>query len=957
MQEARHHLRVPWFPCTIRINPRCRHIYERGYATTNVPIARAKPIDRLYEECSGYDLVIVPDAPLASAINRRLERPHFGPFATTPRRLAARQRETAEDRLAFIEVVKRTGLGWKRASAAVGDILQCWEYQGHIDAIRSFDAFDTSAIRTAIECIATLETTSGRLTEYEIDGAEYPEVAVVGERQLTTLERSILPSSYDSIDPFLEEAFDLPPLRIFDSPTSLVSTLLETIDTDVANDVAIVLDAGSSYSTLVESALEAEGIPFYGGPGFADDQDHRCFLQLLRTVFSSSDVRVGDVRPLLTHVGVPVAPDHEEKRLFEVDDPALEWVIGYCESCRRGTVADALSAYEEKIDRSLPLFRDELAELDLLEKELTESVVERLRFYVQTYEVPIERKNEGVLLADATSAAFVDRPVVFHLGLDDGWTHTLPRRPWVDREREFDRNVRDHQLLLQSGVERHYLVVDEAGGSRVAPTIYFEELLDDEFEQFSDLESIAHTRAIRTDPSGFDREPLDRDVESETVTTISQSSLNTFVNSPRDHLFSRLVDGPETHYLMEGTLFHDFAEFYVHHPGVVDVESEDDRDAPTIDDFVDAMIEEMQPFHREIDLETCRTKYRCGLHTIVEFLDEHRPAIHDSELEFLTATSGWGTNFFAEHFDRPVDSPLTEGWFEDEELGLKGVVDLVLEPAHLLDFKSGSRKRASAITKGSALSPPGDPPNYQALLYLTYWRKHHPGTELAFTFFHFLECLDEVVTGEPVIEECLTTVAYRPVPYDEFVTTEEVFEGLCEDASGACNKTFSRIEHEAFLSLLAEQPIPKTRDGTELAESRFGETLTEQMIEHVGDFKYVEKGCTQACRYLAGLRTEAYFADDLNAFEEFVSRRLDELNAYRRGEERFPVQGIGGEPNYRYVDHRDLLLEGERPGREGEGREDDDCENGERDENGRENCESEVGERESDEREDGGPDR
>jgi hypothetical protein len=44
-------------------------------------------------------------------------------------------------------------------------------------------------------------------------------------------------------------------------------------------------------------------------------------------------------------------------------------------------------------------------------------------------------------------------------------------------------------------------------------------------------------------------------------------------------------------------------------------------------------------------------------------------------------------------------------------------------------------------------------------------------------------------------------------------------------------------------------------------------------------------------------------------FERFVEERLDDVNAYRRGEDRFPVEGLGGEPNYRRIDHRDLLLE------------------------------------------------
>jgi hypothetical protein len=870
-----------------------------------VSITRAKPIDRLYDEVADYDLVVVPDAPLASALNRRLEHPHFGPFAITPRRLAARRRETAEDRLAFLRLIEETDLEWKQAATAVGEILQCWEYDGEIDAVLSYDAFDTPAIRTAVECLRSLDTTSRTLTEYEIGSTEYPSVAVVGYEELTTLERSILPGEYTVVDPFLDEPFEPPPFRIFDSPAAVTDAVVETIDAETAEEVAVVLDAGSEYSPLIESALESAEIPFYGGPGFADDQDHRCFLDLIRTAFAGSDTRVSDVRPLLTHLGMTVDVDHDEKRLSETDDPVLDRFCELRGECSKVTVGEALALYEREIGRGLDVFREELDRLGILDEPLDKAVVDRLTFYIETYEVPIERENRGVLLADATSAAFVDRPVVFSLGLDEGWTHSAPRRPWIDRDAEFERNIRQFQSLLQSGVDQHYLVVDTAGGRPVQPTLYFEELLDESFERFSDLESIEHTRTIRPVGDGFERESIGAEIEPTGVGTISQSSLNSFVNCPRDHLFGRLVDGPDKHYFAEGNLFHDFAEFYVTHPDVVD--------EGATDDLVELMIDHACSFHREIDLDTCRTKYRAGLRTIARYLDERGPDPDDDAFDFLTPSSGWGTNVFAEYFGRPVDSPLTERWFEDPGVRLKGKIDLVAGPDHLLDFKSGSKKSTTDVTKASAMDPPGDPPNYQALLYLTYYRRQRPGEPLRFTFFHFLECLDEVVTGDPALEDCLTTITYRPIAYEEFVTTREAFDGLCEDAPNDCNKTFSKTEYEDYRALFDEVSIPVTRDGNELAESAFGEVLTRTMVEAVGDYKYVQNGCVQACRYLAGLRTEGYFADDLDEFERFVEERLEELNAYRRGEDRFPVEGLGGEPNYRRVDHRDLLIVRARP--------------------------------------------
>ncbi|WP_179747366.1 hypothetical protein [Natronoarchaeum philippinense] len=74
--------------------------------------------------------------------------------------------------------------------------------------------------------------------------------------------------------------------------------------------------------------------------------------------------------------------------------------------------------------------------------------------------------------------------------------------------------------------------------------------------------------------SGFAKELVDATTSQ--VSTITQSSLSTYVNSHRDHFFGRLVDGPNKDYFKEGNLFHDFAEFYIYHPDFIDEDVTDD---------------------------------------------------------------------------------------------------------------------------------------------------------------------------------------------------------------------------------------------------------------------------------------------------------------------------------------------------------------------------------------------
>ncbi|ERG97299.1 PD-(D/E)XK nuclease family protein [Haloquadratum walsbyi] len=216
---------------------------------------------------------------------------------------------------------------------------------------------------------------------------------------------------------------------------------------------------------------------------------------------------------------------------------------------------------------------------------------------------------------------------------------------------------------------------------------------------------------------------------------LEEEADDTDVNSPRDYFFSRLVDNPDKDHFREGNLFHDFAEFYVSHPDAITTD--------TLDEVAAVILDEVDQFLRGVDREVRLTKYRVGLQTIVEFLDANPPQSDG----LTTPDSGWGENFFAEYYDCPIDASHTERWFKNTDLGLKGKIDLVHTPGRLLDYKSGTKRSAYSIVKHSALDPPSDKPNFQVLLYLAHQRTERPDEELRFTFFHFLETLDDVVTG------------------------------------------------------------------------------------------------------------------------------------------------------------------------------------------------------------------
>ncbi|MFW5958880.1 MAG: PD-(D/E)XK nuclease family protein [Natronomonas sp.] len=858
-----------------------------------MPIQRARTVDVLYDAVAEYDLVLVPDAPLASAINRRLDVPHFGTFATTPRRLAAGRREQAEDRTAFLEVIDRTTYDWKSVSYAIGNVLQCWEHQGSLDSILEYDQYADEVTREVVDILGDLRTTSSRLSEHTIHGAD---VAVVGESLLTDLERRVLPDEYESIPLFADEPFDPPPMHIIDTSGDIIDALLDAIDPDTPDRVAIVLEGTSRYSSLVESALEANDIPYVGGPGFVDDPHIRSYITLCRLAFRGADTTVADVRSILTRLGASVDIEHDEKRLHAVDIPETAWIRSFCRSLTSRTFTESLDVFADRIGASMDRFRSELRKLGIASTPVTADRLDELTYYLQSYDVPVTRENTGVLLADATSSGYVDRPVVFHLGLDESWTRSPPQRPWVNAEAQFERYIGQFQLLLQSGVNQYYLVTDTAGGQPVTPCLYFGELFDEEYDQFSDLESVAHTRPGDVGRAGFDR--VETDIEPGESTTISNSRLTTYINSPRDYFFDQLVDGPSKDYFREGNLFHDFAEFYVTHPEAVD-------DA-TIGEVVVLMLDDAAPFFAEIDRPLRRRKYRIGLETIVEYLDTQRPF----EDDFLTPSTGWGSNFFAEYYGKSVDSPLTEHWFEDSSLGMNGKIDLIAGPDHLLDFKSGPKKSRRDVVKQAAIDPPDDRPDFQAAMYLCYYRSERPEEPLEFTFFHFLDTLDDVISGSHDIEDTLTTVSYYPWTFDEYVGSRDAYDVLL-DGYADCASTFEDLGFESYRDIMEGLQFPDTTDRAVLRESDFCAEFTNAVDRQTSAEPDVEKGTDQAIRLLNGIHKKTFFREDLDAFETFVTDRIEELDRYRAGEERFPIEGLGGEPNYRRVSHRDLLLEGE----------------------------------------------
>lgn len=853
----------------------------------NVTIQRARPIDELYSAVADYDLVLTTDAPLSQALNRRLDRPHLGRFAATPRMLASGKFRPRDDRDLFLELIRQTDLSWKHAAHLLENILGCWEETGEIDGILEYDRFDTSATREAIAIIEAADSAHRDLASYSIE--QDTDVAVIGEEQFTALDKQVLPENYDAISPFDTDTFELPDFHIFDSTTDIVETVVDNISQTTADDVAIIMDQGSEYPSLVESAFEANDIPFYGGPGFADDDLIRTFLRLLRAAHATTGIQVGDIRPILNRIGVSLPVTHDEKQFTKITHPSVEPIQQFCERIDEQTFGEALTTFEDWCETSLDKFRAELGQLGIQSETIFERAVDDLRFYLDSFDVPVDRDDSGVLLADATAAAYVDRPVVFYLGMGANWTHQVLDRPWIDTESKDRQYLRQFQLLLQNGTDQYFLVQETSAGQDITPCLYFHDLLENEFDTFGDLPHVSHSRRIRYDSSGFDKEPVE--AEPTAIQTLSQSSLSTFVNCPRDYFFDRIVDSPDRDYFRKGNLYHDFAEFYVNYPDVIE--------ETDLDSLVEVMVDEMTPYVDDVELEKLATEFEVGLTLITDFLRGNPPA----EQNYEEYGQLYPDNFFADYFGRDIDSPVTERWFENSELGGKGKVDLIHSPSQLLDYKSGSGDSAAAVIRKSSIESISDEPDFQALLYLAHHRRVQPDEKLDFVFFHFLDLLDEAITGDPDPEDGLIRVSYYPVRFEAFAGRKEAFDALCEGVaeSNDRRKTLERMGYESYAAFFEDREFPDVDGKSELLNTEIATQFSAYAKGEVGDYKYVENGADSALKQLYELQSKNYFVEDIDSFESFLRQQIDRINEYRRST--FPVE----EPNFDRVNHRDLI--------------------------------------------------
>ncbi|MFB6099687.1 MAG: PD-(D/E)XK nuclease family protein [Candidatus Nanohalobium sp.] len=823
-----------------------------------------------------YDLVLTVEASLADAINTRLE---------TDRVFTPMQLVDAGDfrKKIFLEIVEETRLTWKQTSYLLNSVLSFWKHTGELEKILNYDGFDTQEVRKIIQILRDKDTPYQKIGGFEIEAEN---VAVLKGYQFTGIDREILPKEYDSIEAFSNEEAELGKFRIFSSASDIAQSLRENISRMDPEEVGVAVKPGSKYEPLIKSVLEAEDITFQRRQHARQDEDVRTFLSLLETGLTRDKVRVKDVRPIIEQLNIRIPQKHDNRRLEDINEG--EEFRDFLNAVKYLDFADAVKKYHELTERETGM--DEIvSELGIEEEQVSQQAVNEIRYYLDSFEVQAEERDGGVLLADPTKVSQVDRKYVFHVGLSTDWMREIEDREWVIREEEEEKHLKDFKSLIQSG-ESYFLVQDQELNGEIMPCFYFNEIIDQEFTSFSELPNEKVRPEKKPEEDGFKTENYNVDIEK--VETVSQSGLNSFVQSPRLFYMDRLVSDADQEKFEKGNFFHMYAEYVACNP--------EKADEISLSEVVGLMKDEIEEFADELDMEDLETEFRIGVRNIRDFLDEHELESVGLDEEY-TATED-EENVFIQEFPGSNGDLETEPYFKDTDMGVKGKIDLMLDENHLVDYKSGRKKSVQKVLKKSHPDLYRDErfPDFQPLLYITYHRQHVDG-KIKFTFLHFLNDLGDAVNGGDA--EVETTITYHPETLAEKKASMEVFEYMIRDVakSNDRRKTLEKLGYQQYRNFMEDRELPEKFDKDRLLQTEFAQDFEDFAKQEVGDYKYVEKGVKKALKKLVDFRMENYFKEDADKMEEFLQEKLDEINEYI--DSRFPVDANPDE-----LPQRDLIL-------------------------------------------------
>ena len=679
-------------------------------------------IDALYEEIKnrGCDLVVCNDAPLATALNNRVDTARLGIFAITPRQLAAKLaiecmgEPIINDVVLAKRVADDTGYSLKYVHGEITNFKAAARYTAEPRMGRK-----SRRIWNAYNGYNTIEKMMRRLGDEKTTLSEFydgKKTAVVGLDLFDNLDKYMLPpdGDFEDVEIFTGGTYEVPEFRSLGNDRLIADCAADIARRCGPDNVAIVMDVGGPIADAIKSSLYRIGLPFINSLSVKDLGNIRNYLEFLHLALTYRTITVREVRELLRAYGGEI-PSRYDKYNFS----------RFCEtesitkSERIVRISEAMRDVGEMKFHEMAMFVPSgqrssiimlLDQMDCIEKNVTGDIVDDLFYAVNNIvalqhneQIPAEEKS-GVLLVDCKNSVFIDRPVVVYTGMCSEWEISLNNLDYIDPKKKPDidmMNMFRFVSLIQQGTARFYFVNANKGGKKAVPCRYFDAALrpaqysweedEDPSEPIEGFEQLGRVvegpwRIDKKDRRGYrGDEEIDR---ADTVLSFSNSSYMKFMECPRRYLFSQLSGSPETDKTHTGNMIHAFAEFRTAYPELVEQNG--------LDYYVDEIVRQCAMLTSPDAEPIERSRIATEMKVVDEFIGRTgvTPSLRDDPDT---------DNYLVKMHGLTQTSENTEIKLVSREAEMNGKIDLFWDGV-IYDFKTGHFKDIKDLTKEMDIS-------------------------------------------------------------------------------------------------------------------------------------------------------------------------------------------------------------------------------------------------------------
>jgi hypothetical protein len=851
---------------------------------------KVKSIQQLYSEAKNYDFVLTVDAALARGLNRLIDTPRFGLLASTPRRLAQNFADFHYNKIyskfEFVTLVsEETKKPFRLIHALTENVLNVWNQSGLLELT---DIHLTDEAKDMIPYFEKYPMAEFAMQSFEEGFFEGKKIAVIGKEFFNELDMQVLPKNifYDEISIFTGEKYSIDKTYLFGNTKTLIDNVTGLITKDNAEAAAIVLEPDSDYNILLQTRLKENGISIQVKDSLQQSLIARFMIGLIENSFEHDTLRAVDFKEAGKMFGFEINPAMDDYNIEVVinnyADKKLKSFYKLFTDSSKFTFEKFVNELTERYNCELNDFLSLLEKTGFSNKKITEENLLELKYILDNFDLDEDEKNKGVLFIDAKNSAFVNRDIVIYIGLDETWSISLNEKQYIDKEREDKINLNKFQVLLQQGSERLYLAQEIKDNSEVLPAPYFSIIENRSIVNFKD--KIFNPVFINEVNAAAENESnvIEMFDAGDEITSIAPTPLKKLIMCPAKYFYENHTRQKDAPYFLKGNLIHQFAEFYFQHPEFCKANYQK---------IFDYMLKHYSSVITKSELEIEQTNFRIALENIMIFLDE-------VQIEKIPAGSELKEdNDLMRYFGMKKIYDYTEKDLPKDFI-LRGRADL-RDKKTIVDYKSGSSRYKlkdlpKLINIDYIFENEDADFDFQAISYLAALKNENPEQEkLKFIYDYVLANRRSLLDTRLKDEDNFTELNYIDLNFSQYLQTENCYEFVKENSHKDCKKYIDALNFNAYKTIFDEVDLEEINfwDKESVAVNLCREIHRALAIEG-HNYKTFRK--KEERTYLEELRKAAeifftircnqglIFKDDVKKFIDYVKKKLEELNSYRK---------------------------------------------------------------------------